>query len=287
MKRLQCSLCVIGLLLAAIVTHAAEMSIAVIPLKHRVAQDIIPILEPLVAKGGTVTGMNDQLIVKTTPSNLSQLRAVVNKLDRAPRKLRISVRQDVGASLEAREDAISAHVHTDDVHAGAPAHDGNGASVSASNEHGGVSYETISTRDRDDSFNTHFVTALEGQPAWIQTGKSVPLPNQNVYASPNGVVVQNGIEYRDVNSGFYVVPRLNGSQVTLEINPQLNRVDPGGSQVIDTQVAATTVAGRLGQWINIGGANQDFDRRDSFNIARTRSRGGETRGIWVKVDELP
>ena len=287
MKGLKGLFCVLSLLLLAVVAHADEMRITVIPLKHRVAQDIIPILEPLVAKGGTVTGMNDQLIVKTTPSNLSQLRAVVNKLDRAPRKLRISVRQDVGASLEAREDAISAHVHTDNVRAGVPARGGNDISVSTGDEHGDVSYETISTRDRDDSFNTHFVTALEGQPAWIQTGRSVPLPNQNVYASPTGVVVQNGIEYRDVNSGFYVIPRLNGNQVTLEINPQLNRIDPSGSQVIDTQVAATTVAGRLGQWINIGGANQDFDRRDSFNVARTRSRGGETRGIWVKVDELP
>ena len=277
----------VGLLIITVAVHAQEMNIEVIPLKHRLAKDVIPILEPLVEKGGTVTGMNDQLIVKTTPANLKQLRKVLDSLDRAPRRLRISVRQDVGASLEAREDAISARVHTDDVHAGVPAPHGGSASVSAGDGRNGVRYETISTRDEDDSFNTHFVTALEGQPAWIQTGRSVPLPNQDVYASPGGVVVRNGIEYRDVNSGFYVIPRLNGREVTLEINPQLNRVDPRGSQVIDTQVSATTVTGRLGQWISIGGSNQDFDRRNSFDIAHTRSRGGETRGIWVKVDELP
>jgi type II secretory pathway component GspD/PulD (secretin) len=278
----------VGLLIVAtVIVHAQEMKIEVIPLKHRLAKDVIPVLEPLVEKGGTVTGMNDQLIVKTTPANLKQLRKVLDSLDRAARRLRISVRQDVGASLEAREDAISARVHTDEVQAGVRAPHGGGGGISAGDGRNGIRYNTISTRDEDDSFNTHFVTALEGQPAWIQTGRSVPLPSQNVYANPGGVVVQNGIEYRDVNSGFYVVPRLNGREVTLAINPQLNRVDPHGSQVIDTQVAATTVTGRLGQWISIGGSNQDFDRRDSFNIAHTRSRGGETRGIWVKVDELP
>ena len=83
----------IGLLLAAAVAGAADMRIEVVPLKHRLAQDVIPILEPLVDKGGTVTGMNDQVIIKSTPSNLRQLRKVLNTLDRAPRRLRISVRR--------------------------------------------------------------------------------------------------------------------------------------------------------------------------------------------------
>ncbi|MGH8598792.1 MAG: hypothetical protein ACREXT_19265 [Gammaproteobacteria bacterium] len=54
---------------------------------------------------------------------------------------------------------------------------------------------------------------------------------------PSGVFITEGIQYRDLNSGFYIVPRVNSEQVTLSISPQRERLDPTGGGATDTQSA--------------------------------------------------
>jgi len=263
-----------------------EMVMEVIPLRHALVSDVVPVLEPLVTPGGTVTGMNNQLIIKSTPGNIEQLKGVLASIDRTPRQLRITVRQDVADSLEARQDAISATGRAGDVRARLPDAGRGGATVGIGTEDASVQYRTYSTRGSSDSYNSHFVTALEGQPAWIQTGESLPVPTRDVYVGPGGTSVQDSIQYQDANRGFYVVPRVSGSQVTLDIAPQLDRFDQRGEYTIDRQQAQTQVSGRLGEWIRVGGSNEGFERADNVNLTSTRQRGGETRGIWVKVEEV-
>ncbi len=263
-----------------------EMVMEVIPLRHALVSDVVPVLEPLVTPGGTVTGMNNQLIIKSTPGNIEQLKGVLASIDRPPRQLRITVRQDVADSLEARQDAISATGRAGDVRARLPDAGRGGATVGIGTEDASVQYRTYSTRGSSDSYNSHFVTALEGQPAWIQTGESLPVPTRDVYVGPGGTSVQDSIQYQDANRGFYVVPRVSGSQVTLDIAPQLDRFDQRGEYTIDRQQAQAQVSGRLGEWIRVGGSNEGFERADNVNLTSTRQRGGETRGIWVKVEEV-
>ena len=102
------------------------------------------------------------------------------------------------------------------------------------------------------------------------------------------MTVREGIDYRGVSSGFYVTPRTHRQQVTLGIAPQLERADPKDRGVIDTRYLSTTISGRLGEWISLGGANEADSGNDSALLARTRRRGTDVYGmIWVKVDEMP
>ena len=75
----------------------------IIPLQHRMTDDVVPILRPLVAPGGTITGMNNQLIIKTTPDNLAEIKNVLQSLDRSPRRLLITVKQDIGGQIHTQE----------------------------------------------------------------------------------------------------------------------------------------------------------------------------------------
>ncbi|MGH8603813.1 MAG: secretin N-terminal domain-containing protein, partial [Gammaproteobacteria bacterium] len=72
---------------------AQEMVLEVIPLEHRLSADVIPLLKPLVAPGGTVTGMSSQLIVRSTQRNLLEIKRVLAAIDRPLRRLKIIVRQ--------------------------------------------------------------------------------------------------------------------------------------------------------------------------------------------------
>jgi hypothetical protein len=78
--------------------------------------------------------------------------------------------------------------------------------------------------------------------------------------------------------------------VTLEINPQrdtLARTEqnlPRGS--INIQQAATTVSGRLGEWIEIGGVAQGAANQQSALLGSTRETSSDNRRILLKVDEI-
>jgi len=98
--------------------------------------------------------------------------------------------------------------------------------------------------------------------------------------------VVDNVEYRDVGSGFYVLPRVAGERVTLDINPQhdtLNHQLPGA---VNVQRVATTVSGRLGEWIEIAGLDQDRNRERSVLLGRASSSASDTRRILVRIEEL-
>jgi type II secretory pathway component GspD/PulD (secretin) len=281
--------CAIFLALAATrVAAAQEMTLEIIQLQHRGVDDILPIIEPLVAPGGTVTGTGNQLIVKTTAANLAEIKQVLVSIDRALKQLRVTVTQDVAAHSEIQEDALSGRVRSGDFAARVPDHGlHDGASVGYKGENGAVRYRALSTRSSRDQQNSHFVTTVEGRPAFIYTGRDVPYPSYSGYYGPRGGGYHEGIEFQPVRSGIYVTPRLQGDRVTIEVAPQLENVNPSFGGSIDTRGTATTVSGRLGEWIPVGGVNQADSRNGSANLARTRRYGRDVYDVWVKVDLIP
>src|SRR3990170_8156272 len=80
----------------------AQGSLEVIDLRHVTAEQVLPALRPLLEPGGVLTGQRNQLIVRTSPRNLEELRRALAALDAPARRLVISVRFD---SADATTDA--------------------------------------------------------------------------------------------------------------------------------------------------------------------------------------
>ena len=59
----------------------AQMKLEIIPLKSRTVEEMIPIVRSILGGQGTVTGMSGQLIVRTTPRNLTEVKKVLAALD--------------------------------------------------------------------------------------------------------------------------------------------------------------------------------------------------------------
>ena len=70
---------------------AMAQSIEVIALKYRQAEDVIPVIQPLLAKGEAVSGTGNQLILRVR--NPREFRKVIGRIDTAQRTLRITVYQ--------------------------------------------------------------------------------------------------------------------------------------------------------------------------------------------------
>jgi len=269
--------------------YAGNMALEIIPLQHRMTDDIVDILRPLVAPGGTVTGMNNQLIIKTTPENLAELKTVIQSLDRTPRQLIISVRQNSGGRIDSQQHSVDGHYSTGDVTIGtdAPHRGRDGLVISAEDEDGNViRYQNRKSVSRSTNENMFSVHATEGYPALINTGQSIPVPNRTAYATSGGVVVTDSVEYINADSGFYVLPRLNGNQVTLLVAPRLTRVAPGRPPVLDVKDIETTATGQLGEWIELGGINQSVRDSNHETLSSSNVDSNELHSVIIKVDEI-
>lgn len=242
--------------------RAQETAIEAFTLKHRTPQEIIPVIRPLAGAHGAVTGMNDQLIVRATPERLAQIKRLLRRIDTPPLRLMITVKQDAqsagvdhGAQLYGRAGPDAAQLNA----------------------------RLYSTRSQRGGAYTQQVQALSGSPAYIQIGQAIPIVQQVL--TPTGQVV-NSIDYQDVSVGFYVLPLVSGDQVTLRISPRRDELSESGGEIAIQRVQ-TTVSGRLGEWIDIGGAVQQMQQQSGGIGYATSAYGSEQRRILVKAETLP
>ncbi len=247
-----------------------------IPLHFRSAEELIPILQPLVEVGGVVTGTGDVLLIRTSAANLEQLRAALVTLDHAPQQLLITVGQSAAGSASNADVRGSVDVRIGE--------------TSSGESHSGVNGRIVAgdLASRDDLRNVTSVRALEGNEAYVMFGESRPLESTSMVPGRYGPQVVQTTQYRDVGTGFYVIPRVAGDRVTLEISPQQQTMssDRGGN-VVRTQGATTVVSGKLGAWLEIAGVRESAAGSDRGTLIwGTR---GESRQYtaWVKVDALP
>ena len=296
LAQLRSSLAGMALLIAclALPAAAAGAALEVIPLKYRTADQVIPVLKPLLDPHGSISGIQNQLFIRTTPRNLTELKRVLATLDVVPRRLVITVRQDADASRDRTGAGLSARIGSGD----AAVMQGGGARTGELTVRRGddvLRGRVDNTRSLDADRNTQTLQVLEGSSAYIRVGQSIALPQRHVVRTViDGRVVERvvdtGIEYRDVVGGFYALPRVSGDRVTLEISPQRDSLPgpeqnlPAGS--VNVQRVVTTVAGRLGEWIEVGGVAQAGSTDQTAILGSTRDTSWENRRILLKVDEI-
>ena len=266
---------------------AASMSMEIIPLQHRSAEELIPVLRPFLIEKGTLTGTGYQLIVRTTPDNLVQLRDILKRLDTAPRRLVITVKQSVDSNEDNREAVISGQAQLgSDVSISSPDNSRGGTSIEYRNNNTHLRTRVTSTTSRSEDDDTQQIQVLEGHEALIQVGQSVPILERSFTTTDGIPVIQDQLAYKDVLRGFYVLPRINGDQVTLDISPNRDTLSQEQGGVIDIQRMHTTVSGRLGEWLEIGGSAQEEHRQDSAYTQSAHTGSRDQRRVLLRVEEL-
>ena len=267
--------------------HAEQLELEVITLKYRTAQDVLPIVQPFVNQaGGTVTGTQNRLIVRTTRANLDEVRRILAGIDTLPRRLLVTVKQDASLSAVQRSAELSgnAAVGKAQIVVQPTGRNSRGLVVERQQSGNSARVQVQGGESRGNENNIQQLQVLEGSEAFIQVGQLVPVPQQTIIQTPQGTQVVQNTQYSDAASGFYVKPRVSGEQVTLEVSPQRERIGPDGS--VDTQRVATTVSGRLGEWMELGGIDQSRAQLNSGIASRDSERNSDLRKIYIKVEEM-
>jgi type II secretory pathway component GspD/PulD (secretin) len=243
----------------------AQNTLEIIPLRHRTVDQVLPVLRPLLEPGGALSGQSTQLIVRTSPRNLAEIKAALDAIDTPSRRLLVSVRFD-DAQSTSREAITAAGTITS----------GDGSRVTLRAGRSDASLE-----ERVDQR----VQVLEGGRAYISTGTSRPLRERQVVRTPGGTVTSETTTIQELATGFEVVPHVSGGNVILDIDPQ--RETPGAlpGRVRGERIV-TTASGRLGEWFEIGAA-VERSAGDARGVLSSRAaRTGAGRHIWVKVEEI-
>lgn len=288
--------------------HAQRLVTEVIPLGYRSVNEIAPILQPLVAPHGSVSGLPGQLVVTGTASQISEVRRLLASLDKAPVRLLISVKRD--NSVQERQGSASVQGTLGNV----SINDG-GASIGTSSAQNRRSDEnsltaSVQARKLDEDRNImQQVQVLEGREAYIYTGEEIPVRNRGAIAGPGGVYGYDNVEFYPAVTGFYAVPRLNGDDVILDINTvsrerhgyggvKVYRQHPGqaGNRYpyhpnrragqIETSGLSTTVTGKLGEWLQIGNVGQSGNSRQSGIGSLAKQRSETSSGVYIRVEKI-
>lgn len=250
-------------------------------LKQRSAAEMIPIIQPVLPASSAVNGNGYQLIVRGDEQAHALVKELLNKLDSAPRNLFITVSftnpsthisRSSGAEIRARDGDVS-------VRAGDAPRQGAEVRIGSKDAQLRLSDKTVTTNRNDN--NEYRLRVLEGNTAFIQTGQAIPYGTQTTF--PGGGS-QSSVQLIQTRSGFVVRPRLNGDRVLLDILPSQESASPHGGGRIDTQHIQTTVSGKLGEWIELGGVSSSSQQEGAGTLYSTHRQRDQASHVFLKVD---
>jgi hypothetical protein len=245
----------------------------------------------MLAREGSVSGFQGQLVVRTTPANLDEIKRILASIDTMPRQLLITVRQDADVDRSRSAAEVSGSVGGDHGRVTVPgSRDPRGGSVVLREGDDSVRLQVIEGSGSQSDRNTQSVRVMEGREAFVFVGESVPVRERQVQRSVvGGRVVEQVVEttqYRDAATGFYVLARVSGDRVTLDISPQRESLSKQPHGGVNVQSMVTTLSGRLGEWMEIGGIGVDASGQQSVLLGRTTTASRSSGRVLVKVEEV-
>lgn len=249
---------------------AAAQTLSTVELFHRLPEEMLPLIQPLLGPGDVAIPARDRLILKADPEKVEEIRDLVRQLDKSAHRLLITVAQGRDLSRETldAQGRLSGRV------------DLNRPADSDVRIRGHV----YRLEGRDSAGYTQQLQALEGQSAHIEVGEQIPVPTQSYYGYGYGY--SENIEYRPATTGFAVTPRLSGGEVIIELSPWSDRLSRDRFGVIDTHSAHTVVKAALGEWVEIGGQVETSGVEENGLVSRNYSTRSQQNRIFLKVEDL-
>jgi Bacterial type II and III secretion system protein/Bacterial type II/III secretion system short domain len=250
----------------------AETEFKIFSLQHRFANDLLPIVEPMVGPDGTANAIDSQLIIRASPQRMQEIAALVAQMDaaRVNRKITVNTSNNLQTQRESVEASGAAKV----------------GKVTVSNDRrskpnsGRVEVENNNSNTRQTS--NQFINVLDGERAFIRVGQLVPFTQEWVTITRRYIQVDRFTDWREVTTGFAVRPRTLGNQVELEITPRIARLNNQG--YIDFEELTTVIRTSLGSWVDIGGTMQQNDEVSRKILGRQSVSSQQNSNLSVKVD---
>ncbi|WP_035059904.1 hypothetical protein [Andreprevotia chitinilytica] len=249
-------------------TVALADRIDVLPLKHKLAEELAPALQQAFPEA-VIQAFKGQMIVRAPDdATFKRIVALAAQLDTRTQSLIVTVEQ--------REAATSS---SSDI-------DANGRAVISNRGVDGELAISADARESQRSSNaSQQVTTIDGGRAMISLGQSRFYPTLSVAFRPGYAIVTRGGVWQSAETGFWVEPQLLGDLVRLRLYPRSSSFNRNGS--INERSVYSEVSGRVGEWLPVGQSNQSASTSSDGTLSSSRSNGSQSYTVWVKVDPQP
>ena len=269
-------------LLLLVVASAVADTLHVIPLRHRPADEILPIVRPLLRPSEGLSGSGFQLFLRADAPRAREVERIVASLDVARRQLRITVKQTVASDTDSTRAGVSGEVGNDDVRVRLPRGRDDRRGGKAARD--GVQIEADQTTTRARNEQTQFISTLDGNRAFVRVGQSVPHVTRVLTLTGREALITQGVTLQNVVTGFDVLPQTQGERIRLEITPRLARLENPATGLVSFQEYSTTVVVKPGEWVDIGGLSGAGDEVRRAILDSNATQTGERRTILLKVE---
>jgi hypothetical protein len=254
----------------------AETQFKIITLQHRFANDLLPIISPMVGNEGTATGINNQLILRTSAERLAEIEAVIATLDvvRVNRKISVSHQQQTQTQQENTQATGAVRV----------------GKVTVANDRRANPNSGQVDIQRNTSNNTRnsqqLITVLDGEHAFLRVGQIVPFTQEWVNISRRYVQIERFTDWHEITTGFAVKPRTIGNpdnkQIELSITPRMMQLNQHG--YIDFEELTTVVNVTVGEWVDIANTMQQNDEVSRKILGFSSQSAQQKSWLSIKVD---
>lgn len=249
----------------------------IIDLKNRPAAEVIPVIQPMLNADDAITGTGYQLFIRTDKKTLEEVTRLLQAIDKAPKNLLISVRNNTDANSKSSDFDISGNYEIGD--------DGRVIVGNRPPNEKGTNVRYQSNRSDQDKNSEHRIRVIEGGKAYITAGEIRPYEHRTIIKHRHGISVYDSVDYQDLTSGFYVSPQLTGNgEVILHVQPHYQSSKDEHSGRVDVQEAETTITTKLGQWTQIGGIDTQSNNTNKGFINKSSNRSNQQSAIHIKVD---
>jgi hypothetical protein len=278
-----------ALWLASASFAAGNDELRVIELKHRPAQEVIPLVQPLLAPGDAMSATGYKLIVRTSEKNHRQIEQLLAQIDVGRRQWTLTVRQPMIGDRDQSQVAASGEVSVGSnariTVPGRTTSNPPGLTVETRGPDGKLKVQTVRTTTAAQNEHRQTIRALDGQRVYIRIGQSLPHVQRILALSGRTpVVLAQSVTYQDATTGFDVLPRAQGANVHLEITPRVaSLVDPSIG-LVNIQELSTSVTVKPGEWVDLGqlaGRGEEVRRAIAESGA---TRENERRTVLIKVE---
>ena len=275
-------------------TLADTNTVHIYTLRYQIAESLLPALNNVLLSSESVSAYNNELVVNASSASQQKVEQLLQALDKPLRNIMIIVRNNSTGNSVGNNTGVSGGIRTGEVYlgSGGPVYretnnrelngrdrNGNGGTVIQSN---GVRIQSNHEVRQLSTQQEQKIRAIEGTPAWISTGQSIPYRSADQWGNAT-------TEFKNADRGFYVTARVIGNRVQLDISTSNDKLseDPRKSRhgVIETEHLQTTTSGTVGEWISLGGITMQ-NNSNSRNYASNSSNDSNTIGD-ISVQILP
>jgi hypothetical protein len=254
---------------SAFQAQAETMQLETIKLQHKPAEDIIPLIEPLLPKNAVISGEGYKIILKTTAENLPQVKQLIAELDIPLRQLQIAVSLDpVVLQQHTTLPAYSTDITGKEKTSPAPTAQSDAIQI-------------YKTQGQQATTGLQVIQVLQDRWTMIRTGQSIPVMNR--VRNPDGTITES-ISYQQVNQGLRIRPHLAGKEVVLGVQPFYEAASQSdtGRQLYYKQERQTKT--RLGTWISIDTTTGNPIQAVNNKAQQNPTAPGASSLIYIRVD---